>query len=188
VANEYADWRELKEMRSIPANKTAEDVALQRAVTRASRAIDRKCGRRFWRDGVPSLKRLSHFGRVVSDGYSQILLVDDIADESSVSVTIAGEPATSISFSPREQGEPITGIVGASWYGGAIGVTADWGWPAIPESITEATLLLANRRYMRKDSPQGTSGWSAEGPVGVSRFDSDIEDLVEPFVLVGFGA
>ena len=65
-------------------------------------------------------------------------------------------------------------------------VTADWGWPAVPDAIVEATLLLANRRFMRKDSPEGIAGWAAEGPVRVSRFDPDIEDLVGPYVIPGF--
>jgi hypothetical protein len=40
MANEYADWEELKSMRSITGS--SQDEALQKAVTRASRAIDRR--------------------------------------------------------------------------------------------------------------------------------------------------
>jgi hypothetical protein len=192
MANEYADWEELKSMRSITGS--SQDEALQKAVTRASRAIDRRCGRRFWRDGVVSVRGYpSVRGRTAYSSGSEVFLTEDIADSATVSVAIGGvaTEAEGLSFSyfssSGDQGA-ITGLIRPSWYGGRVAITAEFGWPAVPESIEEATLLLANRRYMRKDSPEGTSGWSAEGAVGVSRFDQDIEDLVQPFVIEGFGA
>jgi hypothetical protein len=192
VANEYADWEELKEMRSI--STTSQDDALKRAVTRASRAIDLRCGRRFWRDGETSTLTFPDLrGRSIVSGSSETFLTGDIATTSTLSVTIGGVESApeGLSFSYFSSFEPrgaITGITRSSWWGGRIQLTAEYGWPAVPESIEEATLLLANRRYMRKDSPEGTSGWSTEGQVGVSRFDQDIEDLVAPFVIEGFGA
>lgn len=192
MANEYADWEELKSMRSITG--TSQDEALQRAVTRASRAIDRRCGRRFWRDGLVTTRFYpSVRGRTVYSAGSEMFLTPDIADPDTIAVSIGGvavdtEGLSLSYFSESDAGGAITGLLRSSWYGGRIGIGAEYGWPAVPDSIEEATLLLANRRYMRKDSPEGTSGWSTEGAVGVSRFDQDIEDLVSPFVLEGFGA
>src|SRR5690348_2965798 len=172
-------------MRNITSS--GQDEALQKAIRRASRAIYKRCGgRRFDRAGVVSAKSYSTYGRVMRSGLSEALLVDDIADGATISVTLGGSPGSFSTFA-AEDGEPITSLLRSSWYGGAISVTAEWGWPSVPEDIEQATLLLANRRYMRKDSPEGTSGWSQEGQVGVSRFDSDIEDLVSPYVLFGFG-
>jgi hypothetical protein len=190
VANEYGSLEELKEMRSISADVTSQDQALLRALTRASRAIDRRCGRFFYRTGAPVARSFSPRGRTISFLGSETLLVDDIADESSVSISIGGVTAdpSGISYTPRAAGQPVTGIIRSSWYGGALLITAEWGWPEVPDEIQQATLLLANRRYMRKDSPEGTSGWSQEGQISVSRYDSDVEDLVAPFVLEGFGA
>lgn len=190
MANEYADWHELKEMRNIPPATTTQDAALQRAVKRASRAIDRRCSRRFYRDGVAAARVVSTHGRTVTRSGVETLLVDDIADSLTTSITIGGAAvsADTLTFNSLMEAGPVTSIDRASWHGGSVVITAEWGWPAVPASIEEATLLLANRRYMRKDSPEGTSGWSQEGQVGVSRFDSDIEDLVAPFVIYGFGA
>lgn len=193
MANEYATLAELKEMRSISTSVTSQDAALQRALTRASRAIDKRCGsgRRFYRDGVTSARTFSPRGRTVIRGTEELLLTDDIATSSGLSVTVGGTSTDSFSTYPENaesKGEAITGLLLSSWYGGAIVITAEWGWPKVPENITEATLLLANRRYMRKDSPEGVSGWSQEGPIQVSRFDPDIEDLISPFVIDGFGA
>jgi hypothetical protein len=191
VANEYATLAELKAMRSIATAVTSQDDALQRALTRASRAIDRRCGRRFYRDGVTSARTYSPRGRTVFRSAEELLLTDDIATSAGLSATIGGVTAENLSYSPENaeaRGEAITGLLRSSWYGGDIVITAEWGWPAVPDSIQEATLLLANRRYMRKDSPEGVSGWSQEGQIQVSRFDPDIEDLISPFVIEGFGA
>jgi len=189
VANEYADWQELKEMRSIDPDRTEWDAALKRAVTRASRAIDNRTRpRRFYRDGTVSTRTISPYGRTVRENGSEILLLDDIADVSTLVVSIGGQETTSYTYTTPDAGWPVTSLSYSSWYGGDISITAEWGWPEVPASIEEATLLLANRRYMRKDSPEGTSGWSQEGAAGVSRFDQDIEDLVWPYLLDGFGA
>lgn len=191
MANEYAELAELKAMRSIATAVTSQDAALLKALTRASRAIDRRCGRRFYRDGVTSARTFSPRGRTILRGTEELLLTDDIATSAGLSATIGGVTVGNLSYSPdnaEARGEPITGILRPSWYGGDIAITAEWGWPAVPDSIQEATLLLANRRYMRKDSPEGVSGWSQEGQIQVSRFDPDIEDLINPFVIEGFGA
>lgn len=193
MANEYADWRELKEdMRSVSSAETSLDAAFQRAIRRASRAIDRRCGRRFWRDGTASPRTYSPRGRTVLRNTEELLITDDIATDAGLSVSIGGVTVeiSGISTYPETaiaKGDAITGLLRSSWYGGRIVVTAEWGWPSVPDGIEEATLLLANRRYMRKDSPEGVSGWSQEGQIQVSRFDPDIEDLVAPFVIEGFG-
>lgn len=190
MANEYADWEELKEMRNITSSD--HDARLKRAVTRASRAIDKRCSRIFWRTGVASERRLSPRGRTIISGGEELLLTDDIATEGGLAITLAGASVSvdglSFSYFGSNSSGAITGITRTSWYGGAIAITAEWGWPEVPDGIEEATLLLANRRYMRKDSPEGVSGWSQEGPIQVSRFDPDIEDLVNPYVIEGFGS
>jgi len=189
VANEYADWRELKDMRNISG--TSQDGALQRAIKRASRSIDRRCARRFYRDGEVSTRVFAPYGRTITGRAGETLLVPDIASEAGLLFSIAGiqaPPATLsyVYFSDTERA--ITGVTRSSWYGGRLEITAEFGWPAVPDNIEQATLLLANRRYMRKDSPEGVSGWNQEGAVQVSRYDPDIEDLVQPYVLEGFGA
>lgn len=188
MAHEYGTLAEFKEMRSISG--TSQDQALMRALTRASRAIDRRCGRFFYRTGIPSGIAYAAAGNSVRSMNADRLIVPDIADPATISVTVGGSAVdgAALSFNVPAPGWPVTSITRASWYGGDIRITAEWGWPQVPEDIEQAALLLANRRYMRKDSPEGTSGWSQEGQVGVSRFDSDVEDLVAPFVLVGFGA
>jgi hypothetical protein len=189
VANEYATLAELKEARQIPDADTQSDEALERALTRASRAIDTRTGRRFYKDGVVSNRTYYAPGKVVwqSSAGTYALLTDDIS--TGVGLLVSGAaPDHTWPDNAIARGRAIESISIGAYGTNAIVVTADWGWPAIPEEIKEATLLLANRRYGRKDSPEGVSGWANEGPIRVSRFDPDIEDLVEPFVIPGFGA
>lgn len=194
MANEYATLAELKSMRRI--THTNDDTDLQNALTRASRAIDTRTGRRFYADGTATARTYKVNNRTVWTQDGEILLVDDISTDSGLIVEIGDgtsfgtitdyfvEPDNALNI-----GRPVTGLLRnlGQWcyVGSRARITAKWGWPAVPDDIVTATLLLANRRYMRKDSPEGVSGWNQEGPIRVSRFDPDVEDLVGPYVIPG---
>jgi hypothetical protein len=61
-------------------------------------------------------------------------------------------------------------------------VTAVFGWPAVPEPITQATIIQASRIFKRYDSPLGVAGFGDLGAIRVSRFlDPDMAQLVEPY-------
>lgn len=62
-------------------------------------------------------------------------------------------------------------------------ITATWGWPSVPEEITEATLLLAIRLFKRIDAPFGIAGNADLGQMTmIPRTDPDVTALVGPFV------
>jgi hypothetical protein len=46
-------------------------------------------------------------------------------------------------------------------------VTAQWGWAAVPETIKEATLILAEELWKLKDAPFGIAGMGEFGAVRV---------------------
>ena len=68
---------------------------------------------------------------------------------------------------------------------GRVQVTADWGWPAVPDAIPEACLILAARFYRRGQSPEGVIGFGDFGPMRLSRTDPDIAALLDPYCAVG---
>lgn len=197
MANEYATLAELKAMRRI--TDATSDAALQAALTRASRAIDRKTGRRFYLDASASARAYNPNGRVVCSAGGQVLLVDDIGSTTGLVVetgtTAAGWTAvTDYETHPDNAvalNRPVTGLLRlvTTWPSGStrVRVTAKWGWPAVPDEIVQATLLLANRLYLRKDSPEGIAGSADWGAIRLSRWDPDVEALVGPFMLPGFG-
>jgi len=195
IDSAYATAEELKRMLRI--TDTVDDTDIESALVRASRAIDKRCGRRFYADGVASARTYRLADRIVRDADGELLIVDDISDTTGLVVEIGdGSTWTAVTAYFTEpdnaitRGEAITALrrdLGCWRTSRRARITADWGWPAVPDPIVEATLLLANRRFKRRDSPEGVAGWAAEGPIRVSRFDPDIEDLVSPYVIVGFG-
>jgi hypothetical protein len=61
-------------------------------------------------------------------------------------------------------------------------VTAVFGWPSVPEPVTQATIIQASRIFKRYDSPLGVAGFGDLGAIRVSRFlDPDMAQLVEPY-------
>jgi hypothetical protein len=61
-------------------------------------------------------------------------------------------------------------------------VVGQFGWPAVPEAVREATILQASRLYTRLDSPLGIAGFGDMGAMRVSfRGDPDVMMLLEPY-------
>ncbi|MEV6693372.1 phage gp6-like head-tail connector protein [Micromonospora sp. NPDC051196] len=190
----YATPEELNAMRG-NRPQVAQDVLL-RALRTSCRAIDRKTGRRpggFGLANAPSARVYEVQGRVTPDGR---LLVDDIGSTDGLIVEVeTGTDTWSVLADVRHGpdntlalDQPITYLVLAHrhrWPWRRIQVTARWGWPAVPEEIGMAALLLANRLYLRKDSPEGLVQTQEFGGVRLSRWDPDVEALLAPYVLPG---
>ncbi|MFF9688985.1 phage gp6-like head-tail connector protein [Streptomyces sp. NPDC014623] len=193
---EYATRVELKAALGIEADDTTRDALLDRALAAASRGIDTATGRRFWLDDMPSTRVYRTAGRVLWDDVGEVMNVDDIGSAVGL-VTATGtvgawSTVTDIETTPDNalaRGRPITGLLLAAggWGVQRVQVTARWGWPAVPDEITQATLIQAARLYRRKDSPEGVTGSAEWGVVRLSRRDPDVWALIEHFVLPGFG-
>jgi hypothetical protein len=191
----YASLEELKDARRI--TDTVDDAALLTRLQRASRAIDKRCGRRFYADSSASARTYRTRGRVTRSDDGELLLVDDVSSTTGLVVEVGdGTSWTAVTDYFTEPDNAIVRGAAIEALRRDLGrwstcrrarITAAWGWPAVPANISEATLLLANRRFMRRDSPEGVAGWSDQGPVRVSRFDPDIEDLVQDYLLPGVG-
>jgi hypothetical protein len=191
VATLYVTLPELKAARKITADDN--DTTLTQALTAACRQIDRRTGRTFGLDDTATARTYGVAGRTTVDG---LLLVDDIGSVDGL-VVEAGSgstwtPVTGYDTGPDNalvRGEPITTLTkpaGGYWVGPRVRITARWGWPAVPDDVRQAALLLANRLYGRKDSPGGVVGSAEWGAVRVSRLDPDVEILIGPYTLPGF--
>ncbi|WP_406420902.1 phage gp6-like head-tail connector protein [Streptomyces sp. NBC_00842] len=197
MAEDYATIETLRLMLKLEETDPRDEL-LQRALTSASRSIDKTCGRRFWLDPQPVTRTYRLAGRTVSEQDGEVLLVDDIGDTTGLVV----ETGSGTSWSPLGGYEttpdnallderPVTGLlrVNGSWGVGRsrVRVTARFGWPAVPHDIEQAALIQANRLWRRKDSPEGVTGSAEWGVVRLSRRDPDVWNLIEQYVLDGFG-
>jgi len=200
VANEYATREELKTWLSIEATDISRDGLLDRALAAASRGIDKATGRTrgFWLDPEPTARVYRLDGRTVWRGENNLLLVDEIGSSTGLlveaSYVTSWSTVTDFETTPDNalaDGRPVTGLLrpGRAWglASTRIRVTARFGWPEIPDDITEACLIQASRLFKRKDSPEGVMGSSEWGVVRLSRRDPDVWNLIEPYRLDGFG-
>ncbi|NMO52026.1 hypothetical protein HH310_12565 [Actinoplanes sp. TBRC 11911] len=167
------------------------------AIGAASRQIDNRCGRRFYADTGLVARIFPALDRFITtpDG-AQSLHIDDLASPTGLIVetrTRFGSPwspVTGFETGPDNaalDGRPSTEILAvAGWLSDAtkVRVTGRWGWPSVPDEVSQACALQAARLYRRKDSPEGVLGNSEWGAVRVSRFDPDVESLIAPYILI----
>ncbi|GAA5048202.1 hypothetical protein HNP84_000224 [Thermocatellispora tengchongensis] len=195
MANEYADLATLK--LALKITDAERDDLLTAALAAASRAIDKKTGRRFWLDPSATARTYHPQGRVLRDERGDLLLIDDVGSATGLVVETGRgstwSAVTGYETSPDNaltEERPITGLLLATgtWGTGTtrVRVSARWGWPAVPDEIAQATLLQAARLYRRKDSPEGVAGSGEWGLVRVPHLDPDVRALIEPYMLPGF--
>ena len=192
ITNGYCTLAEVKAALRITDN--IDDTLLENAVEAASRRIDGECSRRFYIDATTS-------ARTYAANRSAFVFVDDIATTTGLVVkvddTFSGAYSTTLTVGTDYQTEPMnaaaqnepitllralnTGFPVENNGRALIEVTAKWGWPAIPDAIREATVLLAARQFKRLDSPLGVAGFGDLGAIVVRRIDPDVAAMVAPF-------
>lgn len=197
MANEYTTLVLLKSY--VNEITTNNDTLLQQCLTAASRQIDSFSGRRFYADTNVSSRTYRIANRIVCDPDGDLLIVDDISSLTGLVVEVgSGSSWSTVTDYDTEpdnaiaQGKPITYLrrqynTWATSSRAKVRVTAKWGFPAVPDDVVQATLLLAARLYKRKDSVGGTLGSDAVGFIRVSRVDPDVQALLSPFAVLTVG-
>lgn len=204
VNNGYATLAELRAKLTFGATNTASDTQLEQLIEASSRWVDRFCGRRFY--GTAETRYYT-----AEDGYE--ILVDDLTSVTLLKTDDNGDgtfetswPSTAYNlkyganYNASLDGKPYTQIEvaesGSYTFPTAIRrgvlVSGVFGYVAstrstsgCPDPIHDATLLLAERIYKRKDAPLGVAGQAPLGQqlvrVPSMTADPDISDLLSPF-------
>ena len=195
----YATRNQVKAALRIGTADTLDDDLIDNCVGAASRLIDGYCNRRFWQTGTAE-------ARVFQAEDSFYCSIDDIAGTALTLKTSSQTDGTfDVTWKVSDyQLEPLNGnLDGLTWsydkiravgdylfptvnanYGeqALVQVTAIFGWPSVPEPVTQATIIQASRIFKRYDSPLGVAGFGDLGAIRVSRFlDPDMAQLVEPY-------
>lgn len=198
LGDTYASLSELKSQFSI--GDSDDDSELLIALSAASSWVTSFCGRDF-------NKAASATARVFyASPTASVVWVDDISSTTGliVKTDTSGDGTFDTTWSATDyQLEPLNGVsfgltgwpytvirsVGSRvWPNHArsgVEVTAAWGWPAVPDRVKQATLIMAARLYKRRFSPEGVlGGFDAFGPVRVgTRLDPDVEAMLSIFAV-----
>lgn len=199
ITNGYATRNQVKAALRIGTADTIDDDLIDNCVGAASRLIDGYCNRRFWQTGTAE-------ARIYQAEDSFYCSIDDVAGTAITLKTSSQADGTfDVTWKVSDyQLEPLNGnLDGLTWsydkiravgdylfptvnnnYGeqALVQVTAIFGWPSVPEPVTQATIIQASRIFKRYDSPLGVAGFGDLGAIRVSRYlDPDMAQLVEPY-------
>lgn len=174
TVNDLADYEHITDAAQI----TAETSELTRALTAASRAVDRHCSRsgvrrQFGKVAAPEERfytprwstRRGRWVVTVDDFQTTTGLVVnlDLDDDGTYSDAVTG--SRTLPLNASAEGLPWTQLVLPESVNGTlcgsegeVSVTALWGWTTVPVPVEEATLLQASRLYKRGDAPFGIAG------------------------------
>lgn len=198
MAHEYITVSELKSTLTLTGESFA-DPDLELAITAASRQVDHITDRRFWLDDLGDDDDDFQVRYFTADAsglvwVDDLVQVDELATDADIartftSVWTAGtdyllEPANAVA-----DGLPYTAIrlsPGSSLlfpsYRGAVRVTGQFGWPAVPDEVKLATKMIASRLVKRaREAPFGVAGVGFDGAaVRIVSQDPDVLALLEP--------
>lgn len=188
----YASTAQIKA--ALRVTDTIDDPLISMAGSAASDLIDGYCGRSF---GTVTATRT--FAPVES----LVVQVDDLASLPSLVESSSNADGTydlTWTAGTDYQAEPLNGIADGlswpytrlraiknAWWPAALGeatvrVTATFGWPSVPVSVTQAAVIQACRIFARTSSPLGVAGASDIGVFRVTRaVDPDVAVLLDPF-------
>lgn len=195
-APDYCTVAELAEF--VRINDELDNAQLARAVTAASRAVDRATLRQF---GQVTVAEPRYYPATIEHGCGrwEVATDDLFVAPTSVDTDPAGNEtwtgAAGAAFLMLERNAPAKGkpwerlqltsaaTVYPVWPDRLVRVTARWGWSAVPDTVVEATLLQASRYASRRDSPYGIAGTGEQTP-GLrlqAKVDPDVESMLRPY-------
>jgi hypothetical protein len=176
VASDYCTLAELKATLSLTGESYA-DPDLSLAITAASRGIEDMTDRRFYLDSdANQIRYFTPTGAYRVD-------IDDLAQLTALATDWTGAQTFTQSWSQpldfalyplnaAADGEPYTAIevmprsgLYMPWdYPRSVRVTGKFGWPAVPEPIKQATMMLAARLVKQvREAPFGVAGFGQDG-------------------------
>jgi hypothetical protein len=191
ITNGYCTLDQLKAV--LRVTDTVDDVLFESRIEEASRVIDDYCNRRFYADSTATARIFvaSESTTVVIDDISSttgLVVKTDSAGDATYAKTLTAADYQTEPLNAVSRGVPITMIrTTASGYlptaiaPAGVQVTAKWGWPAVPEPVQSACIILAGRLVKRGDSLLGVAGFGDLGAITVRSIDPDVQRMLAPY-------
>lgn len=160
---------------------TADDDLIGAANLAATELVVDHCGRDFNQTTTASARiyRADHPFRLHVDDFhtiTDLVVKTDDNDDATYETTWATSDFVLEPFNGIEGGvtgfpyRTITAVESRRWpcsSRATVEVTAQWGWAAVPDSVKQATKLLAAEIFRLKDAPLGVAGFNDFGPIRV---------------------
>lgn len=187
--NAYATLAEVKE--TLRLSDSVDDNMLDTALGAASRAVDEICGRAFYQIANLAVSFRASFPKYLRTPDLVSVSLVETGDSTGTFTTVASTEYQLEPFDSVLSGRPYTTIqmVGTTSLPihsngrPSARITGTWGWPAVPDGVKQATLILTQRLFKRLDSPLGVAGFGDLGAVFVRSVDPDVERLLAPYTL-----
>lgn len=163
-----------------------EDDWIDTCLRGARAAIEARTWPTFWKTPTAETRTIDVTGKVLpvrTSTYScmKVLLRDGIASSAGFAVSGYGSARLGPSSSVAD-GRPYDTIIlpWGSSFGtyGTLDVTAQWGWPEVPDDIVWAHQMQSNRYYRRKGSPEGIAGSAEWGLTRIPALDPDVLSIL----------
>jgi hypothetical protein len=177
-------------------NDTAADELVDLAVGAASRSIENYVGYRFFVDTAVTVRQLvatDYLCVTVTEGISTtggLVVKTDSAGDGTYETTLTLntdfvlKPTNSLVVYPARPYTEIRLLTGSFPFPSngqpGVEVTARFGWPAIPDDVTLACILLAKDLVKAKDAPFGVAGTSDFGVLRI-RQNATVIALLQPY-------
>jgi len=193
-----ADFKQYYDEKALATQGTKYDALITQILGAASRMVDRYCDRQF---NLAATESVRYFKSDYTDIWN--LKLDDFVQSSGFQITTDNSGTgtfTTVWVSSDYELLPLNGLnpdtnepwpveeihaVGGNLFPitpyrryGNVKVNAQWGWPAVPEGVKQATLMLVAQYFKAKDVPLGVAGFSTFQ--SVIRVKGNV--LVEPLI------
>jgi len=196
ITNGYCTLAEIKA--ALRVTDTVDDVLLENSIEGASRRIDGYCSRFFFQTASTAVNLFArHQFRLLTQDISSVTgltVKTDTSGDGTYATTLTLN--TDFIVEPTNaalEGRPFRTLtmVGSKSFPisylptlPTVQVTAVWGWPAVPDDVREACILLAMRQFARYNSALGVLAFG-EMAITVRAVDPDVRDLLSPYRIVG---
>jgi len=169
------------------------DTELELVIEAASRQIDDHCGRFFYQSAASTafytaqdylVQPIDDFATVTS------IATDGDANGTYTTSWVINTDCALAPFNAATTGRPFTEVIalteGANTFPveivKGVRIIGTRGWPSIPVTIQQATIMTVSRMFNRRNTPFGIASAPEIGQMRLlSRLDPDAEQLLRPY-------
>ncbi len=193
ITNGYATLAEVKAV--LRLTDSTDDTLLENTIEGASRRIDGFCGTFFYQTAqVINIYPINEYRLSFPDASSVTYIKTDNDGDGTYETTWTLN--TDYQLEPLDralQNRPYrqATAIGAKTYpifflpdAPGVQLSATFGWPAVPDDVREACILLSIRGFARYNAALGVVGFN-DMAIQVRAIDPDVRDLLSPYRKLG---